>query len=574
MTIDAIRPGAPRESVQARFPDGRIFEAPPETPLIDIVRHATRPGERPPIAAVVRGKLTELTRPLIADADIQPVTLGDIDGMRIYRRSLVFLLVVAAAEVFPEAGIIVEHSAANGGGYYCEVAGREPFTQAELQQIEARMREIVACDEPFMRTEVRVADAIHLFQARGEEDTVRLMAHRAESYVVLYALRGRPDYVHGYLAPSTGYLPHFALHASPPGFLLQMPHPDQPDHLPPLSPYPKMFAVFEEAGQWLERLGIRSIGALNDDVMAGRLPEISLVSEALHESRIAHIAGEIAALRERVRVVLIAGPSASGKTTFAKRLAVQLLANGLRPFPISIDDYFLDRERTPLDEDGQYDFESLRAVDVELFNQDLLRLMNGETVRLPHYNFRTGQREGGLEVTLGRDHIIIVEGIHGLNPALVPDLPQASVYRIYISAITQLNLDRHNRVSTTDTRLLRRIVRDAAHRGYTATDTLRRWPSVTRGERRHIFPFQENCDAVFNSALAHEIAVIRPLAEPLLLQVRPETPEFLEANRLLSFLKWCRPASAEAVPSNSILREFIGGSILEHWRMWMSGARR
>ncbi len=402
------------------------------------------------------------------------------------------------------------------------------------------------------------------------------MAHRPEDRVALFRLRGRLDYVHGYVVPSTGCLTQFALHAVPTGFILHLPRQERPDHLPPVSPYPRLFEVFEEAGHWLERLGLRSAGALNDDILANRLPEIALVSEALHEARIAAIAAEIVARRDRLRVVLIAGPSASGKTTFSKRLAVQLLANGLRPFPLSIDDYFLDRDQTPRDASGQPDFESLTAVDVALFNEQLLALMAGQTVSLPHYNFRTGRREAGPQLTLGPDHLGIVEGIHGLNPGLVPGLPPQRVYRIYVSALTQLNLDRHNRVGTTDTRLLRRIVRDAATRGYTATDTLRRWPSVTRGERLHIFPYQEHGDAIFNSALAHELAALRPLAEPLLLQVRPETPEYLEANRLLSFLKWFRPATAEVVPSNSILQEFINpnGGLLNNLDLSRLSLRR
>ena len=287
------------------------------------------------------------------------------------------------------------------------------------------------------------------------------------------------------------------------------------------------------------------------------------MGEALHEARIAHIASEIAAERDRVRIVLIAGPSSSGKTTFSKRLAIQLITNGLRPFPIGLDDYFLERDKTPRDEHGEYDYESLRALDVPLFNEHLNALMRGDTVQLPHYNFKTGMREAGRTVALGHDHVLIIEGIHGLNPDLVPELPHEAVYRVYISALTQLNLDSHNRVSTTDSRLIRRLVRDAATRGYNATATLKRWPSVVAGEKKHIFPFQENGDAVFNSALVHELAVLRPLAEPLLLQVRPETPEWLEANRLLSFVKWFLPGSPDVVPDNSILREFLGGSVLE-----------
>jgi uridine kinase len=566
--LKAIRLGTPRQTVQARLPDGRILEAPPNTPLADILRAANGAGELPAIAAVLNGKLVGLAHTLKRDSDVVPITSDHLDGMRIFRRSLVFLLVTAAAELFPEAEIFVEHSAATGGGYFCEIRGRAPFTQAELRQIEARMREIVARDEAFTRAEVPVGEAIKLFRERGQNDTAQLMAHRSRETVRLHTLRGRTDYVHGYLVTSTAVLRHFALHAFPPGFILQFPPPGQPEALPPITPYPIMFEVFEEAGHWLERLGIRSAGALNDAITAGRLPEISLVSEALHESRIAHIAARIAAQRERIRVVLIAGPSASGKTTFAKRLAVQLLANGLRPFPLSIDDYFVDRDQTPRDAEGQYDYESLRAVDVTLLNEHLLQLMQGQTTRLRHYNFRTGQGETGLEVTLGSDNVIIVEGIHGLNPALVPGLPPECIYRVYVSALTQLNLDRHNRVSTTDCRLIRRLVRDVAARGYSAAQTLSRWKSVTRGESLHIFPFQDNCDALFNSALVHELAVLRPLAEPHLLQVRPESPDFLEANRLLSFLQWFRPAPSETIPSNSILREFISGSILENFRMW------
>ncbi len=557
MPSQPIRLAGPRATIQARLPDGRIVEAPPGTTLAEIMRAVQ--GDGPTVtAAVVNGKLRELTRALEADADVRPLTVRDVDGARIYRRSLVFLLLVAAEELFPESRVAVEHSASSAGGYYCSVIGRPPFNQAELDQIADRMRLIVAADEPFIRDSQPIEEAARLFRERGELDTVRLLAHRTKATVPIYSLRGHWDFPHGYLVPSTGYLERFALHASPPGFILQFPHQDRPDELTPLAPYPKLFAVFEEAGDWLNRLGIRDVGALNDEIAAGRTLGVSLVAEALHEARLARIAAGIAAERERVKVVLIAGPSASGKTTFAKRLAVQLLAHGgLRPFALGIDDYFLDREQTPRDANGQYDFESLQAVNVELFNRHLLALMDGAAVQLPHYNFITGQGEPGPNVRLAPGSIILVEGIHGLNPALVPDLPPECVYRIYISALTQLNLDRHNRVSTTDTRLIRRIVRDAGSRGYSAGDTLRRWESVKRGEKQNIFPFQENSDAIFNSALVHELAVLRPFAEPLLLHVRPDDPVYVEANRLLSFLQWFRPAPPDAVPDNSILQEFI-----------------
>jgi uridine kinase len=378
------------------------------------------------------------------------------------------------------------------------------------------------------------------------------------------------------MVPSTGCLQYFGLRAFPPGFLLQFPHQSRPTEMAPVVPYPKLFSVFEAAGHLLERLGVRSAGALNDVIASGRLAEVSLVGEAIHESRIAHIASDIAGQGDRVKLVLIAGPSSSGKTTFSKRLAVQLLANGRRPFPIALDDYFVDREKTPRDASGQYDYECLEAVDVGLFNEHLLSLMAARTTELQRYVFKTGRREKGATVSLGPDHIMVVEGIHGLNPALVPSVPPECIYRIYVSALTQLNLDRYNRVSTTDCRLIRRIVRDAATRGYSATQTLQRWDMVTHGEKQYIFPFQENSDAIFDSALVHELAVLRPLAEPLLLQVRPETPEYTEANRLLSFLQWFVPASPDPVPDNSILREFIGGSIMDNISFWRdrSGERK
>jgi uridine kinase len=557
--LPPITLGSPRERVQARLPDGRIYEAPPCTPLKDIMRVLA--GDETPhsiVAAIVNGKLRELTFPLAADADVVPVMLSDTDGARIYRRSLSFLLVTAAAEVFPQAEVLISHSGYTGG-YYCEVR-RHPggaFTQEELNQIEVRMREIVATDEPFLKSQVPISEAIDIFTAEGEDDKARLMSHRNKGSLVLYSLRNHRDYFQGYMVPSAGYLQMFALYAFPPGFILQFPHQDSPTELPPVRPYPKLFAVFEEYGRWLDRLGIRNVGALNDMIVAGRLSEVVLVAEALHWSRLSHIAADINARRDRVKVVLIAGPSSSGKTTFSRRLAVQLLAHGLHPFPVSLDDYFVNRDKTPRDAKGDFDYESLRAVDVELFNRNLLDLMSGYAVFMPHYNFLTGQRDSGPTVKLGPDSIIIVEGIHGLNPALVPDLPPDCLYRVYVSALTQLNLDRHNRVSTTDVRLIRRIVRDAATRGYTAADTLKRWEAVKRGEKQNIFPFQEYSDAIFNSALVYELAVLRPLAEPLLLQVRGDTPECREANRLLSFLQWFRPVSTDYVSDNSILSEFI-----------------
>ncbi len=566
-----IRLAGPRESVHARLADGRIFQAPPGTTLRDVLRVAfpeSHEGRAAVVAAIVDGRLRELQTLLVTDADVTPVRVTDADGARIYRRSLAFLLVTAAAEVFPEADVMIEHSAPTVGGYFCSVRGRAPFSREDLRTLEARMRSIVAADEPIEKSIVPISDATQLFYDRGELDKARLLAHRRRDTLVLYELRGRRDYFQGYMVPSTGCLRGFGLEWFTAGFLLCFPHQARPLEVAHVEPYPKLFEVFEEAAQWLDKLGIRNAGSLNDAIQEGRLQEISLVAEALHEARIAKIASEIVAASDRLRVVLVAGPSSSGKTTFSKRLAVQLLANGHHPFPLALDDYFVDRDLTPRDEHGEVDFEALPALDVPLFNEHLLALMSGHTITLPRYSFVLGRREPGQTVTLTRDHVIIVEGIHGLNPALVPDLPHDAVYRVYVSALTQLNLDRHNRVSTADSRLVRRIVRDASSRGYSAAETISRWPSVQRGEKQHIFPYQEHSDAIFNSSLVHELAVLRSAAEPLLLQVRGEDPEYVEANRLLSFLQWFRAAPAGPVPDNSILREFIGNSILENFRLW------
>ncbi len=565
---DAIRQSVPRATAAITFADGRVFEAPIGTRLADIVAVANPCPGLPVVAAQVNGRLRELTVEMRHDSEVIPITVADTDGARVYRRSLSFLMVTAAAEVFPGVEVFVEHAAPAVAGYFCEIRGRAPFTQGDLCRIEDRMREIVAEDAPLVKTEVPIAEATDLFRSRGEHDKARLLSHRTKTTLHLYELRGRRDYFQGYMVPSAGCLQHFALRAFPPGFMLQFPHQSRPTEMRPITPYPKLFEVFEEASHWLDRLGIRNAGALNDAIVAGRLPEISLVAEALHEARIAQVAEDIARARDRIKIVLVAGPSSSGKTTFSKRLAVQLLAYGLRPFALGLDDYFVDRDRTPRDANGDFDYECLAALDIGLFNEHLLSLMACRPTALPHYVFTTGRREQGPTIALNDDSIVIVEGIHGLNPALVPDLPRDRLYRVYVSALTELNLDRHNRVSTTDCRLVRRIVRDAASRGYRAADTLKRWDSVTRGEKQWIFPFQENSDAVFNSALVHELAVLRRLAEPLLLQVRYDSCEYREANRLLSFLQWFSPASAEHVPDNSILREFVGGSILESFRVW------
>ncbi|HIE39261.1 MAG TPA: nucleoside kinase [Anaerolineae bacterium] len=559
-----VWPADPRETAQARFPDGRIFEASMGTPVGAYIQLAYSDHPVPVIAALVDGELRELAYPLRRDAQVAPVFLSDSDGVRIYRRSLAFLMVTAISELYPEVQVVVDHSLPFGG-YFCRVLGREPFSAEELTAIEARMRAIVDEDAPIAKEQVPIEEALAIFRQRGQDDKVRLLSRRRKDYLILYRLHSYRDYFHGYMLPSTGHLRYFALRPSPLGFVLQYPRRHWPTELRPYAEYPRLSTVFREYGDWLHLLGVEDVGSLNEAIENGRIREIVLVSEALHEERIADIAHDIATRREQIRLVLIAGPSASGKTTFSKRLSIQLLAHGVRPFPLALDDYFVDREKTPRDENGEYDFESLQALDLPFFNEQLLALMEGREVTLPRFDFQAGTRREGPTVQLDPDHVILVEGIHGLNPRLVSAIPRQWTFRVYVSALTQLNIDRHNRVPTTDTRLIRRIVRDATFRGYAAEETLNRWESVRRGEKRHIFPYQEHADVMFNSALVYELAVLKPLVEPLLLQIEPPSPRRVEAKRLLAFLEWFARCPPDLVPDNSILREFIGGSILRDY---------
>jgi uridine kinase len=557
---DQVRPATLRQTVQVRFTDGQVFEGPVETPLEVFIQAALPEESLSIMAALVNDKLRELTYPIAQDADVLPISMTDSDGMRIYRRSLSFLLVTAVYELFPDVRIVIDY-AMPLGGFFCQVEDRGPFTAEEVVLIERRMWEIVEEDAPILKEKIAVAEAMTLFGEKGYNDKVRLLKDRRKDYLKLYTLHEVKDYFYGYMVPSTGYLRTFHLRHHLPGFILQYPTPEHPTALPAYRDYPKLTATFREYGQWLKIMKVDSVASLNEAIETERIREVILVAEALHEEHIAAIAHQIAD-REQVRLVLIAGPSGSGKTTFSKRLSVQLMAHGIRPVPLGLDDYFVDREKTPLDEHGQYDFESLHALDLQLFNEQLLALIAGEEVTLSRYNFKAGKREWGRTLSISGEHVILVEGIHGLNPDLVPNVPPEQVYRVYVSALTQLNIDHHNRVSTSDTRLLRRIVRDAANRGYSAQETIQMWEKVRRGEGGNIFPFQENADAMFNSALVYELAVLKPFAEPLLRQVEPGTMEYVEVKRLLAFLDWFSSCHPDLIPDNSILREFIGGSIL------------
>lgn len=559
-------PVIPRQTVQARFPDGRAYEAVAGTPLEAFFDAAQLSGNGRVVAALLDGRLRELTVPLEHDADITPITTADSDGSRIYRRSLCFLMIVAAAERFPDRTITIMHSMPFGG-YYCEFDGRSA-THSDLTILNERMRELVKDNLPISQVKMPLEEALQLFRASGDAEKADLFARRRKDYLTVYELNGERDYFHGFMVPRTGYLDLFDLHLYNNGFILQFPRRNQPDLLQQFEDEPVLAQVFQEYDRWLSLVGIPRVSTLNDTLSNGRILEAILVSEALHQRQLNRIAGEIAERHTAVKLVFISGPTSAGKTTFSKRLAIQLLARGVRPVTISMDNYFINRQDTPRDEQGQYDFEAIEALDVPLFQEQMRQLLDGETIVQPRYNFHTGQREQGKPLAIGPHHIILVEGIHGLNPKLVANMPLDAIYRIFISAFTQLNLDKHNRVPTTDTRLLRRIVRDATHRGYTAADTIARWPSVRRGEKRHIFPHQNNADVFFNSALVYELSALKPFAEPLLLQVEPGTPERIEANRLRAFLQWFDPLSPEIralVPGDSILREFMGGSILDDY---------
>jgi uridine kinase len=555
----------PRSSVEIHLPDGRVLSGPRDAKVGDFLSTLEMPA--PVVAAVVNGNLRELTVPIDMDSRVTPVTMSMPDGARIYRRSLTFLLEMAFADLYPDANLFVDHSVASGG-YYCQVAGRLPLSDSELASLKQHMLELIEANLPFVRKQVPLQEAVEYFRQRGYDDKVNLLKHRQKNYLTLYQLGERMGYHHGYMVPSTGYLRWFDLINVEAGFTLRYPRRHSPTELLPMPEYPKLLGAFLQYGDWLAKLGIDNVGSLNDAIESGRSDQIVLVSEAFHENHLARIANQIGDQLDRSRLILIAGPSSAGKTTTSRRLTVQLLALGISPFPLELDNYFLDRDETPLGEDGRPDFEAIDALDLPLLAEHLQLLIKGAELQLPRYNFKTGKREEGEVIRLKNGQPIILEGIHGMDPRLIPASISGEAYRIYVSALTQLNLDRHNRVSTTDTRLIRRIVRDARERGYSATQTIANWESVRRGEKRHIFPYQENADVMFNSALAYELAALKPYAEPLLRQVQYGTPEYIEAKRLLAFLEWFLPLDISFVPQTSIVREFLGGSILKNFTIW------
>jgi len=511
--------------------------------------------------AVRNGKIMELFKKVDMDCTVEFLTLADDTGNKTYNRTATIILMKAINEVVGTDKIEqIKMEFAIGNGYYCSQKGDFEITDELIEKIKAKMWEYVRKDIRIIKKSMPLDEANVIFEEQKMTDKVRLFKYRGSSSVNVYNLDGYYDYYYGFMLPSTGYVKYFDLQKYESGLVLILPEKENPTVLEEFKPLPKLFHSMEISSDWGEKLGVDTVSDLNDQIRKGRFNELVLVQEALQERRISEIASEIVS-RGKVKFVMIAGPSSSGKTSFSHRLSVQLRTHGLTPHPIGVDDYFVDREKTPKQPNGDYDFECLEAIDTKLFNDDMCALLAGERIELPTFNFVTGKREyKGDYKQLGPDDILVIEGIHGLNDKMSYALPAESKYKIYISALTTLNIDEHNRIPTTDGRLLRRIVRDARTRGASAKRTIQMWPSVRRGETENIFPFQESADSMFNSALIYELAVLKQYAEPLLLGIRQGEPEYTEAKRLLKFLNYFQGIDSNLVPNNSILREFIGGS--------------
>lgn len=510
---------------------------------------------------MINGKVQELMKKADRSGVLRFITYQDEIGHKTYVRTAIMLLMKAAYDVIGRENIEkIKVEFAIGQGYYCSARGDFKLDRTLIERINVRMLELVQQDLPIGKKAYPLDEAVALFEQHQMEDKVRLFRYRRSSTVNVYNIDDYYDYYYGYMLPSTGYVKYYNLISYEKGFMLLLPDKEEPKKLHYFEPREKLFQTLDRATEWGEQMGIDTVGDLNDQICHGNLNELILVQEALQERRIGEIARDIAE-RGGVKFVMIAGPSSSGKTTFSHRLSIQLRTLGFVPHPIAVDDYFVEREETPRDENGQYNFECLEAIDIERFNQDMTALLKGETVEIPTFNFKTGHREyKGNFKTLGPEDILVIEGIHGLNDKLSYSLPVESKYKIYISALTSLNIDEHNRIPTTDGRLLRRMVRDARTRGASAKRTIQMWPSVRRGEEENIFPFQESADAMFNSVLIYELAVLKQFAEPLLFGISKEEPEYYEAKRLLKFLEYFLGVSSEELPKNSIVREFVGGS--------------
>lgn len=540
---------------------GRVKQYNEGTSYTEIAKDFQDQYDSPIVLVLKNGKLTELFKKVTSDCKIEFLTTKTSPGIEAYRRSATLIMLKAFYDVIGNKNInkiSVQYSLSKG--YYCTLNSKVKLNQELLDKVKIRMNEIVAENAQINKRTIGTTSAVDLFNRHRMYDKEKLFKYRRASKVNIYSLKGFEDYFYGYMVPNTGYVKYFDLFLYDEGFVLQLPTKENPNVVPEFKPQKKLFSVLKESEKWSETLKIDTVGALNEQISQGNIKDIILVAEALQEKKIAEIATKIAESKDK-KFIMIAGPSSSGKTSFSHRLSIQLKANGLNPHPIGVDDYFINRDITPRDENGNYNFEVLEALDVEQFNKDMLDLLDGKTIKMPTYNFITGKREyKGNTLTLGKDDILVIEGIHGLNDKLSYALPKNSKFKIYISALTQLNIDEHNRISTTDGRLIRRMVRDARTRGISAEETIARWQSVRNGEESYIFPFQEEADVMFNSALIYELSVLKQFAEPLLFGIPSTSPEYVEAKRLLKFLDYFLGVNTEDIPNNSLVREFVGGS--------------
>mgnify|MGYP005794011467 CR=1 FL=1 len=544
--------------------EGKEYKYPKETTYEQIAADFQKDYGHRIVLVYMNGSLKELYHRLKKSCEIRFVTTKDKEGFDTYRRSMLLVMLKAVYHVAGHRNVerVGVHFAV-GNGFYCTFQGNAKLDEAFLEEVEAEMKRLIDRKIPFEKRSVHTDDAIALFRKYGMADKEKLFHYRRVSRVNLYSLDGFEDYFYGYMVPNTGYLNYFGLQLYEDGFVLQFPTRKEPEKIGSFLPQKKIYLVQKESLEWSRMLDIETVGDMNDYIVHKDARELVLIHEALQEGKISEIAARIAENPEK-KLVMIAGPSSSGKTTFSHRLSIQLSAHGLRPHPIPVDDYFLNREDTPKDEEGKLNFECLEAIDMELFNRDMQALLRGERVELPTFNFKTGQREyRGKYKKLGKEDILVIEGIHCLNDRLSYSLDKDRKFKIYISALTQLNIDEHNRIPTTDGRLIRRIVRDARTRGTSAKNTIAMWPSVRRGEEQYIFPFQEEADVMFNSALIYELAVLKLYAEPLLFGIDKEEPEYQEAKRLLKFLDYFVGIPSDTIPTNSLLREFIGGGCFQ-----------
>ncbi|KEJ04177.1 ATPase AAA [Clostridium botulinum A2B7 92] len=546
------------EGLKLYMPNGSNILVSGDKTLYDVVKENKLEDNIPIVLGKIDEEYYELTSTVKKEGVFTPVDITDSMGLKTYVRTLQFIFIKAVLDLYPESTVVIEHSL--GKGLYGEIHKKLSLNEDDILKIKNKMNEIINKDIKIKKISVKKEKAIEIFKEYRMKDKVRLLSHIPHEEVKLYELDGRYDYFYGPMAYSTGAIKNFDIMYYDPGFILRYPREKDPFNIPEFVEYKKLTKIFRETEKWAKILDVGDVGALNDKVVYGEIKDIIRVSEALHEKKIANIADMIYD-KENIKMVLISGPSSSGKTTFANRLGIQLRVNALIPVPISLDNYFVNREDTPKDENGDYDFESIDALDIDLFNEDLKHILNGEEVQIPTFNFKKGKREyDGKKIKLPKNGILIVEGIHGLNPILTRKIPDKNKFKIYISALTQLNIDNHNRVSTTDVRIIRRLVRDYLSRGYKGEETLKMWPSIKRGEDRNIFVFQENADVMFNSTIVYELCILKKYALAELNKIDKNSTVHYEATRLKSFLNFFKEVDMNLVPGNSILREFIGGS--------------